>query len=344
MSFARAAAAPPLRFLLIVLTTWIALRVVMLAPWRSVPAVEPARASPVAPSSRSFRGVGVAVARIAPLAPPPEGVSIARQSATNPARVPLSEAPSDRGYIVPTWPILPSVAVMAPSIGMATVERVVIPPALATPSRNRRWSASAWLFVRRDGGGPALAPGGTLGGGQAGGRLLYRLNRDARRPLSLSGRVYTPLRRTAGAEASLGFDWRPVAAFPVHLLAERRQALGPDGRSAFALTLYGGHTARLPRGAELDLYGQAGIVGVESRDLFADGAARVRVPVGPIDVGGGVWGAAQPGAARVDAGPHVSVRLPVRTVNLRLSADWRFRLAGDAAPGSGPALTLGADF
>ena len=83
---------------------------------------------------------------------------------------------------------------------------------------------------------------------------------------------------------------------------------------------------------------------MRARDLFADGAARGGVPLGPVEIGGGVWGAAQPGAARLDAGPQMSLPLPAAGANLRLSADWRFRLAGDAAPGSGPALTLGADF
>jgi hypothetical protein len=30
--------------------------------------------------------------------------------------------------------------------------------------------------------------------------------------------------------------------------------------------------------------------------------------------------------------------------NVRVHADWRQRLAGNAAPGSGPALTLAGDF
>jgi hypothetical protein len=207
-----------------------------------------------------------------------------------------------------------------------------------------RWSVSAWLLQRREQDGPALAPGGTLGGSQAGGRLLYRINRDAAVPLSLSGRLYSPLHAARGAEAAAGIDWRPFARLPLHLLAERRQALGRDGRSAFALTFYGGHGGRLPGGLRLDAYGQAGIVGLRSRDLFIDGAVRLGVPVGPVEVGAGAWGAAQPGAARLDAGPQASVRLPMLGTDVRLSADWRFRLAGDAAPGSGPALTVASDF
>jgi hypothetical protein len=86
------------------------------------------------------------------------------------------------------------------------------------------------------------------------------------------------------------------------------------------------------------------MVGARSRDLFVDASVRVTAPVGPVEIGGAAWGAAQPGVARLDAGPSVSVRLPIPSANVRLQADWRFRLAGDAAPTSGPALTIAADF
>lgn len=179
-----------------------------------------------------------------------------------------------------------------------------------------------------------------MGGSQAGARLSYRLGGG----LGLSGRVYLPLRRAAGAEAAAGLDWRPIASVPVNILAERRQALGGEGRSAFALTLYGGGSRALPRGLRLDAYGQAGIVGIGRRDLFVDGAVRLAAPVGPLEVGVGARGAAQPGAARLEAGPGLAWRLPLRGANVRIEADWRFRVAGGAAPGSGPALTLATDF
>jgi hypothetical protein len=43
-------------------------------------------------------------------------------------------------------------------------------------------------------------------------------------------------------------------------------------------------------------------------------------------------------------GPHAELRLRLGTANASLSADWRFRVAGNARPGSGPALTLATDF
>lgn len=60
-----------------------------------------------------------------------------------------------------------------------------------------------------------------------------------------------------------------------------------------------------------------------------------------MKAGAGAWGAAQSGVTRLDVGPQASVRFPA---NLTLAADWRFRVAGDAAPASGPTLTLSTDF
>jgi hypothetical protein len=128
------------------------------------------------------------------------------------------------------------------------------------------------------------------------------------------------------------------------LLAERREALGRTGRSAFAVTLHGGvGEVPLPTGFRLDAYGQAGLVGVRSRDLFVEGSARAARPVAAgFSLGAGVWAAAQPGASRLDIGPTVTLRLP--QLGATVSADWRFRTAGRARPGSGPALTLWTDF
>lgn len=154
-----------------------------------------------------------------------------------------------------------------------------------------------------------------------------------------------PARRPGGAEAALGVEWQPSARLPVRLLAERRQALGADGRSAFALIAHGGISdAKAPGGLRLDGYGQAGIVGAASRDRFADGALRLSLPLGRVKVGAGLWGAAQPGVSRLDAGPQAALRLPLGDGNVAVAIDWRLRIAGDARPGSGPSLTLSTDF
>jgi hypothetical protein len=230
----------------------------------------------------------------------------------------------------------------------ATVSTLVPPPAALPPrlgpafTSTARWSLSAWSFVRWGDSAPLAA--GMLGGSQAGARLTYRLNRDVSRPLALSVRLSSPLRSAAGAEAALGLDWQPVGRVPIHLLAERRQALCRDGRSAFGTTLFGGvGDVRLGR-FRLDSYAQAGLVGTRSRDPFADGSIRLSLPLGGrARLGAGAWAAAQPGLSRLDVGPQAAFRLPVADRVVTVAADWRLRVAGNAAPGSGPTLTVATD-
>lgn len=224
-----------------------------------------------------------------------------------------------------------------------------------------RWSVDAWALLRRPregvyrlddpGGGlnPGLASAGSLGGSQAGVRISWRplprvgVHLRASTALMPQGRGGQTM---AGGEGALGASWQPLAAVPVRLLAERRQRLGPalgGGRNAFALLAEGGIYDRpLPYGIRLDGYGQAGVVGLRSRDLFADGALSASYPFMPrFAIGAGVWGGAQPNLYRLDAGPRLSYQLSPR---LRAHLDYRFRMIGNADPVSGPALTLSGGF
>ena len=63
-----------------------------------------------------------------------------------------------------------------------------------------------------------------------------------------------------------------------------------------------------------------------------------------LSVGAGLWGGAQPGVSRIDIGPQIVARIAVAETSLRVSAEWRQRVAGDAAPASGPSVTVGFDF
>jgi hypothetical protein len=326
----------PLRFLFTILILWIGVRAAILLPGGPAPAPA-ARPQPaiaefprIPPPAAIATGAFEAPAGRTQLAYAPE-TSLATP------RVPPLDPPAGPTLILPA-----PASLVGPKARASAPAPLLLPalPALQARPTPSRWSLSAWLLVRDNDGAPSLVPGGVLGGSQAGARLTYALGGG----LSLSGRFYLPLRRASGAELAAGIDWRPVASLPVSLLAERRQRLGRDGRNAFALTLYGGVSRNLSPRLRLDTYAQAGIVGLQSRDLFADGLLRLSRRVGPVEFGAGAWGAAQPGAARLDAGPSLSWRLPVPTANLRLQADWRFRIAGDAAPRSGPALTLATDF
>ena len=205
-----------------------------------------------------------------------------------------------------------------------------------------RMQLSTWALLRSQPGTGSLASGGTLGGSQAGARLTYAF--DPR--IAASIRTSTPIGGSSrGGEVAAGVRLTPFPSIPVSITAERRQAIGrfSTGRSDFALFAEGGVYQR-PLGWNLllDGYAQAGVVGLRSRDLFADGGLAVSRPLfGRFSAGVGLWGGYQPGLYRVDAGPRLSMR--VRS-NVSLHVDWRQRLAGSAEPGSGPALTLGANF
>lgn len=349
----------PLRFLLVLLAGWIGMRAILLGPaFLNVETALPPYAAdarsearppvvPAWPDTQADSGAPEpptrqsAPTQAPPRIQPPPSRNAHRIAQTPSVRRPLSLDAG--GRLASSAPVAASHA-MAASLEPIPTLPFSAPHPIARTSPGRRLSGSAWLLARGDVDATALAPGGTLGGSQAGARLLYRLNDDPARPLSLSARLYAPLRRTAGAEAALGLDWRPFANLPVHLLAERRQRLGREGRSAFAITAYGGGSVALGRGLRLDAYAQAGLVGLRSRDPFLDGSIRVAAPLGPAELGGALWAGAQPGVQRLDVGPQLT--LPIRTggIGLRLSADYRFRVAGEARPGSGPALTIGTDF
>lgn len=183
-----------------------------------------------------------------------------------------------------------------------------------------------------------------LGGSQAGARVTYRVAGGSARPLGASFRIYAPLDNNRGAEASAGLDWKPLAALPVHLLAERRQKLGREGRSAFSATAYGGVSDEKAGPLQIDAYGQAGMVGLNSRDLFVDGSLKVGLPLGRGKIGAGMWGAAQPNVSRVDIGPQASLRLPIGDAAVTIAVDWRLRVVGNARPKDGLSLTLSTDF
>ena len=204
-----------------------------------------------------------------------------------------------------------------------------------------RMQLSTWALLRSQPGTGSLASGGTLGGSQAGARLTYAF--DPRIAASL--RTSTPIGGSRGGEVAAGVRLTPFPSIPVSFTAERRQAIGrySTGRSDFALFAEGGvYQQPLGWNLLLDGYAQAGVVGLRSRDLFADGGLTVSRPIfGSFSAGAGLWGGYQPGLYRVDAGPRLSMR--VRS-NVSLHLDWRQRLAGTAEPGSGPALTLGANF
>ena len=240
----------------------------------------------------------------------------------------------DNPYFAPAAPIeqWPETAFIAPVPGhqvTPSFEKSGVPAAFD------RLQLSTWAMLRGTPGQASLAGTGTLGGSQAGARLLWRFNPH----LAASLRTTAPVNSQRGGEAAIGVRYQPFTSIPVAITAERRKAFGQygAGRNAFAAFVEGGLYGRpLPLSSSLDAYLQAGIVGARTRDWFVDGQAAVTRPIyRNFSAGLGVWGGAQPGLSRLDAGPRVSMRVGSR---MRVHLDYRHTLVGNAQPGSGGAL------
>ena len=339
----------PLRFLGLVIGGWVTLRTIAL--WPPAPA-------PVAPvrSAGPVRALAPAVA-MPPIVSPRRVPRL--RGATRPRRPPVAmrgwgpatQAPGMPVVSVaaPPPPAPPPPAPPSPAPPSPAPPSPAPPPGVADGSRRQRpraaprWHGSAWLIAR--GGATGARYGGQLGGSQAGTRVTYTLDRPAR--LAVAARLSGAL-GGRDTEFALGLDWQPTRA-PIHLIAEHRVALD-RGRGGPALMLVGGlGPRRLGAGVVATGYAQVGVIARDGIERFADGALRLSHPLAThrmvqIDIGLAAWGGAQRGAARADLGPSLGVAVPVGGKNLRLTADWRRRVAGDAAPGSGPALTIGTDF
>lgn len=235
-------------------------------------------------------------------------------------------------------------------VGFASAEPVqptaapMLSPPLP-PASDRRISVSLWALAR-----PGAATGGPvqLGGGQAGMRVRIPVTANGR--AAVAARVAAPL-AGPGREVALGVEWRPLPV-PVALVVERRVALDTS-RSGTGVGVIAGVDRQLAGGLAgglaVEAYGQAGAVARDGIEPYADGAARLLHPVAAagratLRLGVGGWGTAQREGARIDVGPSAVAAVPVGRGAVRLSFDWRQRIGGTAAPGSGPALTIGSDF
>lgn len=227
-------------------------------------------------------------------------------------------------------------------------------PAQSASRKGSHWSADGWLLLRSGGSvvpGSGFAPS-SYGASQAGAVVRYRLApASAYRP-ALYLRGSAALNGSREREVAFGISARPIAGVPLAMAAEARVNSQPGGTrlrpATFAYTEL--PPVALGRGLKAELYGQAGYVGGSFASLFADGQLRVdsrvvRLGRGELRAGGGAWGGAQRGASRLDVGPTATLGVPLgETAAARVGVDWRFRVAGSAAPESGPALTLSAGF
>lgn len=252
-------------------------------------------------------------------------------------------------------------AAPAPAPGAVHVLDPASAPASASAKsapRKPRWSADGWVLVRGGDSAPALAAGGaSYGASQAGAVLRYALApSSALRPQAYA-RVSAALGGTSHeTETALGLMARPLRRLPLAILGEVRLQNQRGALQARPVVMAVTELApfRGPLGFDAEAYGQAGWAGGQDATLFYDFAAtfqrRVAKPLSGVDLraGGGVWSGGQRGAARLDLGPRFELRTmigpPSRRIGVRVGVDWRFRVAGHAEPGSGPALTVAAGF
>lgn len=222
------------------------------------------------------------------------------------------------------------------------------------PSSRRilRADAYAYNFWRAGNGRSGLAAGGQYGGSQSGVIATFSLQsvNDPDQPqiLALLVRAAVAHDNIDEREVALGVRWRPLEKLPVTITAERR--FRHDRADAFSVYAAGGASdVKLPLKFRVDSFAQAGIVSGKQAGPFFDAFVRAdRNMIGvdgmQLHAGAGAWAGGQRNAARLDIGPSLRTDVHIRDARVRINVDWRFRVAGDATPGNGPALTLSTGF
>lgn len=241
--------------------------------------------------------------------------------------------------------------------GPMPVTASVFPLATKSPAPPQKAHAKlvstyAYSYWRAANGAGALASAGQYGGSQSGfivtiDPALFSDKLELHR-LSILVRAAVVPKRNARQEVAAGLRWQPLPHIPVSASVERR--FFDDGGSRTAAYIAGGvDDVALPANIRVDAYGQAGFVTGAGAGGFYDVAAHAMRQVGSIGsidihAGAGVWSGGQSGAHRIDSGPSLRAKIPVGGKSIRIDADWRFRIEGNARPASGPALTLSTSF
>lgn len=343
----------PLRFLALVGCCWIGARFALVL---NTTGSLPAAARAIVPLTRRSVAIVGVPSRVTQGVASPTMTSDSRQGADRQQSTPFEPIAAVSVATVPADVVGSSVEAMPlpartvaypgepPPVTVATIPAGGLSVRDPIPIRQvSRLSISSWLIARGWTGLSAVALAPQLGGTQAGARFDYAVGNG----FAATGRIAAPA-RGIGREVSLGVAWRP-SAIPVRIVAEQRVALD-GGKGGPALGISGGVSAvRLPAQFRLEGYAQAGAIARVGIETYADASVRAARPIAEIgsiavDLGAGAWGGAQRGAARLDVGPSIGARIPVAGQPLRVAIDWRQRVAGNARPGSGPALTLGTDF
>lgn len=343
----------PVVALAVVLTAWVAVRA---AVWDPSPQKSGGVAEAFAPIV-PMPVVGSAEGGASELAlhrPPPDGKQ--RTYGQQPS---LYASAREEGGVVGTADIQTRWADAISSQGRLPQTTPSVPPPVPYVSPDahpgtRRWSADGWMLLRDRGGfGPVTAPTrATYGASQLGAVVRYRLSPESGHRPTAYLRGTAALVRPYDREVATGLSVRPVPGVPLTVAAEVRAGeINSTTRIRPAIMAV---TELPPQKLPLNLlgeaYAQAGYVGGAGETAFVDGQLRVdaalaRMGRAELRFGGGAWGGAQKDASRFDIGPALNMGVSVSdAVFARVMIDWRFRVAGNAVPESGPTLTLSAGF
>ena len=241
---------------------------------------------------------------------------------------------------------VPRLVPMVPSLGRRTETR-----------NGQRWAFDQWLLMRTGSGVAATAPGAaSYGANQAGAIARFRLGSG--KPHDSFGYVRTSLAINSPGndrELALGIGLRPMQRVPLRVMAEVRvfDSNNSEVRLRPVVTVVTELPwQNLPAGFRAEVYGQAGYAGGVGPTAFFDAQALIDRSISEdagmrreVRLGAGVWAGGQKGAVRLDVGPRVT--LPINLgegAASRIALDWRLRVAGNANPGSGPALTIASSF
>lgn len=225
------------------------------------------------------------------------------------------------------------------------------------PAVEKRLSGYIWVFVRDDSESSTDANSsfsgplsGQYGGSQIGAILNYRVAGHSSNDLSIFARASTALAISGEEELAVGAKIKPIAKLPVAIYAEQRfGGRTADNRGTTIFAAGGLGPVGISETIDLEAYAQAGYVFRDQDSYFFDGSAILRRSVAQqgdikIYLGGGVWAGGQRGVSRLDVGPRMSADIPIGQLAMRLAVDWRQRVAGDARPDSGVAMTLTTGF
>ncbi len=364
----------PVLFLLLLLTGWLLLRIVTWeSPWSAAivkPAVlslTEAKSSRDAVASAGEQAGQVEDQRPSSLAGGPAMARAKPDPTSRPATAPsrgaldrgpdgsLATQPERRRQAIADAGATPMAAPVGKPGGRELAAEAPGPPrgGEALHPASSPWRFDGWLLLREGSIRPAASGASVAGygGSQAGAILSYALAPDAPRAPAVFVRASRALGAGGETEGAFGLRARPFPRFPVAAHVEIRatdRSTGTELRPA-AYVAGGFEPEPLVAGLRASGYAQAGYVGGRFATAFVDGrvtAVRevVRVATASIAAGGGVWGGAQQGAARLDVGPGLQIDFRLGDRPVRLAVDHRLRVAGNAAPRSSQVLTLSTGF